>query len=140
MASPSLSTELRPLVGRRVLVTGHTGFKGGWLCLWLRRLGAEVVGISLPPRSPASFFQAVSLEDLIDHRVADIRAMPSFTQALASFDAELIVHMAAQSLVLDSYASPIETFETNIVGTAVVLEAARAMPSLRAATQGLQGW
>jgi CDP-glucose 4,6-dehydratase len=75
----------------------------------------------------------VSLGDLIDHRVADIRAMPSFTQALASFDAELIVHMAAQSLVLDSYASPIETFDTNIVGIAVVLEAARAMPSLRAA-------
>jgi CDP-glucose 4,6-dehydratase len=133
LASPSLSTKLQPLVGRRVLVTGHTGFKGGWLCLWLRRLGAEVVGISLPPKTPASFFQAVSLGDLVDHRVADIRAMRSFTQALAGFDAELIVHLAAQSLVLDSYVSPIETFETNIVGTAVVLEAARAMPSLRAA-------
>jgi CDP-glucose 4,6-dehydratase len=133
LASPSLSTELQPLVGRRVLVTGHTGFKGGWLCLWLRRLGAEVVGISLPPRSQASFFQAISLGDLIDHRVADIRVMSSLTQALAGFDPELIVHMAAQALVLESYASPIETFETNIVGTAVVLEAARAMPSLQAA-------
>jgi CDP-glucose 4,6-dehydratase len=133
LAPPSLSTKLQPLVGRRVLLTGHTGFKGGWLALWLRRLGAEVVGISLPPRSPASFFQAVSLEDIVDHRIADIRLVSSFKQALDGFDAELIVHMAGQSLVLESYASPIETFETNIVGTAVVLEAARAMPSLRAA-------
>ena len=133
MAPPSLSTKLQPLVGRRVLLTGHTGFKGGWLALWLRRLGAEVVGISLPPRSPASFFQAVSLEDIVDHRIADIRLVSSFKQALDGVDAELIVHMAGQSLVLESYGSPIETFETNIVGTAVVLEAARAMPSLRAA-------
>ncbi len=133
MAPPSLSTKLQPLAGRRVLLTGHTGFKGGWLALWLRRLGADVVGISLPPRSPESFFHAVSLQDVVRHRIADNRLMSSFRQALDGFDAELIVHMAAQSLVLESYASPVETFETNIVGTAVVLEAARAMPSLRAA-------
>ena len=133
VASSSLSTALGALAGRRILVTGHTGFKGGWLCLLLRRLGAEVVGISLPPRREASFFEAVGLEEMIDHRIGDIRTTDTFMEALAGFDAEVIIHMAAQALVLQSYASPVDTFATNIVGTAVVLEAARSVPSLRAA-------
>ena len=126
----SLRQALR---GRRVLVTGHTGFKGGWLSLWLKRLGAEVVGIALPPEEGPSFFEAVGLQDLIDHRIGDIRSPESFADAAAGIDADLVVHMAAQSLVRRSYETPVDTYLTNVVGTAVVLEAARKMPSLRAA-------
>jgi len=121
------------LRGRRVLVTGHTGFKGGWLALWLRRLGAEVVGVSLPPEPGASFFEAVGLQGLVDHRNGDIRSPEGFAEVVADIDAELVVHMAAQSLVRRSYEAPVDTYLTNVTGTAVVLEAARHMPSLRAA-------
>jgi len=121
------------LRGCRVLLTGHTGFKGGWLALWLRRLGAEVVGVSLPPEPGPSFFEAVGLRDLVDHRVGDIRSPEGFADVVADVDAELVIHMAAQSLVRRSYEAPVDTYMTNVTGTAVVLEAARNMPSLRAA-------
>lgn len=131
-----ISAEADPLAilrGKRILVTGHTGFKGGWLSVWLRMLGAEVVGMSLPPPPGPSFCQATGLCDRIDSRFADIRDPRAFAAATDDLDAHLVVHMAAQSLVRPSYAEPVETFATNVVGTAVVLEAARRMPSLRAA-------
>ncbi len=115
-----------------MLLTGHTGFKGGWLALWLRHLGAEVVGIALPPEPGPSFFEAVGLREILDHRIGDIRSPESFDGALAEVDAELVIHMAAQALVRRSYEAPVDTYLTNVVGTAVVLEAARRMPSLRA--------
>jgi len=118
------------LAGRRVLVTGHTGFKGGWLSLWLRRLGATVVGVALPPQE-RSFCAAVGLEELIDSRVGDIRAEASFRKTIEGQDFDLVVHMAAQAVVRTSYEYPVDTYLTNVVGTAVVLEAARRMPSLR---------
>ena len=121
------------LAGRRVLVTGHTGFKGGWLCLWLKRLGVEVTGIALPPPPGPSLFDALGLADLIDHRIGDIRSAESFGAAVAGVDADLVIHMAAQALVRPSYQSPADTYLTNVVGTAVVLDAARQMPSLKAA-------
>ena len=118
------------LAGCRVLVTGHTGFKGGWLSLWLRRLGAEVVGIALPP--PArSFCNAVSLEELIEGRRGDVRKEASFLRAIESQDFDLVIHMAAQAMVRSSYEDPLNTYQTNVIGTAVVLEAARRMKSLR---------
>ncbi|ARS27244.1 CDP-glucose 4,6-dehydratase [Sphingomonas sp. KC8] len=119
------------LRGRRVLVTGHTGFKGGWLSLWLRRLGADVVGIALPPQG-SSFHVSTGLDQLIDHRIADIRDARALADAANGIDAELVVHMAAQAIVRQSYAAPAETFATNVTGTANVLDMARAMPSLRA--------
>jgi len=123
----------RILSGRRVLLTGHTGFKGGWLALWLRRLGADLSAVALPPADGVpSFFRAVGVEDVVDrHRLADITDEAALAAAVAGVDAELVIHMAAQALVRPSYEKPVETFRTNVVGTAMVLEAARRMPSLR---------
>lgn len=121
------------LRGRKILLTGHTGFKGGWLALWLRRLGADICAVALPPSDGApSFFEAVRLEELLDHRIADIGMGNALDAGMAGIDAEVIFHLAAQSLVRPSYADPVGTFRTNVVGTAAVLEAARRMPSLRA--------
>jgi CDP-glucose 4,6-dehydratase len=117
--------------GKRVLLTGHTGFKGGWLAAWLSDLGANVCGIALPPRTASSLYNAVRLPELIHVRTGDIRSADSFNAALNGFDAELVIHMAAQALVRPSYDDPVDTFHTNVTGTAVVLDAARKMPSLR---------
>ncbi|TPW28998.1 CDP-glucose 4,6-dehydratase [Pararhizobium mangrovi] len=121
----------RRLEGKRVLLTGSTGFKGGWMALWLAELGARVVGIGLPPED-RSFMNAVGLAQVVDTRIADIRDRRDFASAVEGEDFDILVHMAAQSLVRKSYADPVDTFQTNVVGTAVVLEAARRMPSLRA--------
>jgi CDP-glucose 4,6-dehydratase len=118
--------------GKKVLVTGHTGFKGGWLCQWLHHLGAEVVGVSLEPPSEPSFFFATGLYSRIDSRTADIRDASALKSTLAGDDFDIVFHMAAQSLVRLSYSKPVETFETNVIGTANVLECARQMPSLKA--------
>jgi len=124
---------LEALAGRRVLVTGHSGFKGGWLCLWLDRLGAEVRGISLPPPTDPSFFAATGVDGLVDSRFADIRDAKALQEAAAGFDAEVVFHLAAQPIVRLSHREPADTFATNVVGTANVLDLARSMPSLRGA-------
>lgn len=121
----------RVLSGRRVLLTGHSGFKGGWLALWLRRLGAQVVGISLPPPPGPSLFETLDIDSFVDSRFADIGDMAGFAAALDGFDPELVFHLAAQPIVRRSIVDPVETLRTNVVGTAHVLDAARRMPSLR---------
>ncbi len=121
----------RVFAGRHVLLTGHSGFKGSWLALWLRRLGATVTGISLPPEQP-SMHEAIRLDRLIDGRYADIRSADEFATALAQVDADIVIHMAAQAIVRRSHVDPVETFATNVTGTAVVLNAVRAMPRLKA--------
>lgn len=121
---------MRVFAGRRVLLTGHTGFKGGWLTLWLDRLGAEVRGVSLPAERP-SFFEAAGIEELVQHRIADIRDPASLAAATREFDAELVIHMAAQAIVRRSFDTPVDTLATNVMGTAHVLEASRHMPSCR---------
>jgi CDP-glucose 4,6-dehydratase len=122
----------RALTGRRILLTGHTGFKGGWLALWLRRLGADTTAVALPPGDGRpSLFDTLDVASLVHHRVADIRSTEQFDAAVAGLDADIVIHMAAQSLVRPSFADPIATFHTNVVGTAIVLDAARRMPSLR---------
>ncbi|WP_051881411.1 CDP-glucose 4,6-dehydratase [Parvularcula oceani] len=128
-ASP-LSRVRRALAGKRVLLTGHTGFKGAWLSLWLSRLGAEVTGIALPPRDERDLFVTARIGDLVETRVGDIRHEEDFARAAEGVDADLVIHMAAQALVRPSYERPVETIATNVTGTAVVLEAARRMPSL----------
>ncbi len=119
--------------GKRVLITGHTGFKGGWLALWLKSLGADVSGYALAPDTEPSLFEAVRLGDAgIDHRLGDIRDLPSLRSALRSSRPEVLFHLAAQSLVRRSYAEPVETYATNVMGTVNVLEAVRAEKSAQA--------
>ncbi|MEO5798093.1 MAG: GDP-mannose 4,6-dehydratase, partial [Gemmatimonadales bacterium] len=117
--------------GRRVLVTGHTGFKGSWLVAWLRQAGAVVTGYALPPDHPA-LFEDARLGDGITSHLGDIRdaaALASVTRAAAP---EVVFHLAAQSLVRKSYREPVETFATNVMGTAHLLEAVRSTPEVRA--------
>ena len=121
-----------PWTGRRVLVTGHTGFKGGWLSLWLHQLGAEVTGFALPAPTDPSFFDQVRLRELIDHVEGDVRDASAVERAIAKCEPEVIFHLAAQPLVRYSYAEPVETYATNVMGTAHVLDACRRAPSVKA--------
>ncbi|MCZ0960642.1 CDP-glucose 4,6-dehydratase [Paracoccus benzoatiresistens] len=118
------------LNGKRILLTGHTGFKGSWLALWLARLGAQVRGVALPPQEP-SMFDRVGGGDLVESRLADINDLSALRQAVEGFRPEIIIHMAAQSLVRASYADPVGTFLTNVIGTANVMQLGRDEPDLR---------
>ena len=118
--------------GRRVFLTGHTGFKGSWLAWWLHRLGAEVAGYALPPSTQPSLWQALGLERDIQDIQSDIRDLPRLKQAMQAFRPDLVFHLAAQALVLPSYEDPIGTFSTNLMGTVNVLEACRRCDSLQA--------
>jgi CDP-glucose 4,6-dehydratase len=117
--------------GKRVLVLGHTGFKGAWLSLWLSRMGANVFGVSLPPADEPNLFTAAALEAAIDTRYADIRDLDAVTRAMERIQPELVFHLAAQSLVRLSYREPVATYATNVMGTVHVLAAAQATPSVR---------
>lgn len=119
--------------GKRVLITGHAGFKGGWLALWLYKLGAEVVGYSLIPDCDEHFYDIVDLKNkLFADIIADIRDRESLKTAFNQYRPEIIFHLAAQPLVRDSYDNPLLTYETNVIGTMNVLEAARSCPSIKA--------
>ena len=120
--------------GRRVLVTGHTGFKGAWLSLLLSRLEAEVAGFALqPPTDPSLFAEARVQDFLADHRVGDVRDPDALSRSLHEAEPEVVFHLAAQPLVRRSYRDPVETYTTNVVGTLNLLEALRTTPSVRAA-------
>ena len=113
--------------GRSVFVTGHTGFKGSWLALWLHGLGARVTGYSLPPPTTPSNFEVSGIRDLVAvHHEADIRDAARLNQAVNDADPDVVFHLAAQPLVLASYQQPRETFDVNVIGTAGVLDAVRA--------------
>ena len=118
--------------GRRVLVTGHTGFKGVWLCLMLHRLGAEVTGFALPPESGPTGFSALRIEFLIHHRVGDLRDSMNLTTMMRDADPEIVLHLAAQALIVRGYQDPVGTFATNVIGTLNVLEALRDIQACRA--------
>lgn len=118
--------------GKRVFVTGHTGFKGSWLCLWLAHLGAKVSGYALPPPSDPALFDMARVQDLIDSHIGDVRSVEPLAAALAAAQPEIVIHMAAQSLVRYSYEQPVETFATNVLGTVHLLDAVRRQASVRA--------
>lgn len=113
--------------GKKVLITGHTGFKGSWLTAWLRQLGAEVVGIALDPSTDPSHFAAAHLADGIADLRIDVRDRPAVDDAICSAQPDFVFHLAAQALVRRSYDDPIETWQTNLLGTLHVLEALRKL-------------
>lgn len=119
--------------GRRVLVTGATGFKGSWLCCWLREMGATVRGISIDLPSDPAHFTVIGLGRYIEDLRADVRDAASIRRLVAEFQPEFVFHLAAQALVRRSYADPITTFSTNVLGTVHVLDALRGCPTVRAA-------
>lgn len=114
-----------PWAGRRVLVTGHTGFKGSWLSLWLHAMGAKVTGFALPPPTRPSLFDIARIDELVDHIEGDVRDLASVCDAVNRAQPEVIFHLAAQPLVRLSYEQPVDTIATNIMGTTHILDAAR---------------
>ena len=117
---------------RRVYLTGHTGFKGSWMSLWLAQLGAKVHGYALAPEGEPNLFSDARVADHVEHEVGDIRNLAQLESSMAAFEPEVVFHMAAQPLVRRSYADPLTTYSTNVMGTAHVLDAIRRVPSVRA--------
>jgi CDP-glucose 4,6-dehydratase len=118
--------------GRRVLVTGHSGFKGAWLCTWLDQLGAKVSGLSLAPSTTANLYDAINIPSIVASHMRDIRDMAAVEAVLADERPEIVFHLAAQPLVRRSYVDPVETFSTNVMGTANLLEACRRNKGVKA--------
>lgn len=119
--------------GRRVLLTGHTGFKGAWAALWLARMGAKVTGLALPPEGDPNLFALARVEQDVDSQIVDIRDLAGVAAVVDRADPEFVLHMAAQPLVRRSILQPVETFSINVLGTVHLLEALRNRPALRAA-------
>ncbi len=118
--------------GKRVLITGHTGFKGGWLSLWLQSMGATLCGVALEPPTEPSLFALARVAEGMEHHIVDIRDFASLKAQMDGFQPEIVIHMAAQPLVRLSYSQPVETYATNVMGTVHVLEAARHAGSVKA--------
>ncbi len=119
--------------GKRVFVTGHTGFKGSWLSLWLNLMGAKVFGYALEAPSDPSLFELADISNLIDSTIGDVTNLEGLQKSMELAQPDIVIHMAAQSLVRLSYDQPVQTFTTNVIGTTHVLEAIRHTPSVRAA-------
>ena len=133
-ASPSVVKSPSPAFwkGKRVFLTGHTGFKGGWLALWLHQLGATVCGYSLQSPTEPNLFAAARIENKIaQHHINDIRDLPALTKAMRDFAPDIVLHLAAQPILRLSYDEPVETYATNVMGTVNVLEAARQTATAR---------
>lgn len=117
--------------GKRILITGHTGFKGSWLAIWLKELGATVLGYSLEPPSTPNNFEAINLLNKVTHVHGDIRNFPYFEKIFTEFQPQCVFHLAAQPIVRRSYENPQVTFETNVMGTVNTFELVRTVPSVR---------
>ncbi len=117
---------------KRVFITGHTGFKGSWLCLWLHTLGAEVTGYALDPPTDPSLFKLCRVHELITSITGDVRDLKSLTSAIKNASPEIVIHLAAQPIVRESYSNPVDTYAVNVMGTVNLLEAVRQAPGIRA--------
>jgi CDP-glucose 4,6-dehydratase len=113
--------------GKRVFVTGHTGFKGSWLSIWLNKLGADVAGMALAPDTSPALFDQLGVEALVDHMIGDIRDADLVARRMVEVQPDVVFHLAAQPLVIESYSNPLETWETNVMGSAHVMEAVRLL-------------
>ena len=118
--------------GKHVFMTGHTGFKGSWLSLWLQSMGAHVKGFALEPPTSPSLFEQAGVAEGMQSEIGDIRDLAAITASMTSFNPDILIHMAAQPLVRLSYREPVETYATNVMGTVHVLEAARQCSNLKA--------
>ncbi len=118
--------------GKKVFLTGHTGFKGSWLSLWLQKMGANVVGYALEPPSFPSLFEVANVADDMESIIGDIRDHDAVKSAITKHEPEVLIHMAAQALVRYSYEHPVETYATNVMGTVNILDAVRLTPSVKA--------
>jgi CDP-glucose 4,6-dehydratase len=114
--------------GKRVLVTGHTGFKGSWLSFWLNQLGADVAGMALPPDTNPALFNQLGIETLADHMIGDIRDAELVARRVDEVQPDVVFHLAAQPLVIESYETPLETWQTNVIGSAHIMQAIRHLP------------
>ena len=118
---------------KSVFLTGHTGFKGGWLALWLSSMGAKVTGYALAPNTTPNLFDMLAIDSLIEQsHIADIRDLATLQKAMSEAKPDIVIHMAAQPLVRYSYANPVETYATNVMGTVHILESTRTIESVRA--------
>lgn len=118
--------------GKKVFVTGHTGFKGSWLCLWLQQMGAKVTGFALNPPSTPSLFELARVSELIHSIHGDVVDLPALDRAMQEASPDIVLHLAAQSLVRKSYQEPVQTFTSNVIGTVNVLDSIRRVKSVRA--------
>jgi len=118
--------------GKRVFITGHTGFKGSWLCMWLNAMEAEVTGYALHPPTKPSLFEICKIDQLVTSIIGDVRDREKLKQCMQEAKPDIVIHMAAQPLVRDSYKNPVETYEINIMGTVHLLEAVRNCPGVKA--------
>ncbi len=118
--------------GKKVFITGHTGFKGAWLSMWLQSLGATVAGFALPPSTDPNLFSALNLKEVMQSVFGDIRDLDLLKSQIKKFDPDIIIHMAAQAIVRQSYQNPVETFAVNAIGTAHILEAVRYTDNTKA--------
>jgi CDP-glucose 4,6-dehydratase len=120
-------------LGKHVFLTGHTGFKGGWLSLWLSSMGAKVTGYALAPNTNPSFYDAVGIHGVLEKSfIEDIRDLDRLRSAMTAVQPDVVIHMAAQPLVRFSYVNPVETYATNVMGTVHVLDCIRSLPTVRA--------
>jgi len=117
--------------GKRVFITGHTGFKGSWLSLWLQKMGAHVTGLALPPPTAPSLFEVANVHKGMNSIIGDIRDLPTVVKAMKNAAPEIVIHMAAQPLVRYSYDNPVDTYATNVMGTVHILEAVRLLDSIK---------
>jgi CDP-glucose 4,6-dehydratase len=128
----SLEVSVNFWRGKRILMTGHTGFKGSWLSMWLQSMDAQVVGYALAPPTTPSLFEVAEVGKGMTSIIGDIRDLEKMRSVFAEHQPEIVIHMAAQPLVRYSYIEPVETYSTNVMGTVNLLEAVRGTPSVKA--------